>query len=271
MSTRRLILLVLLGLIVLGMLTGIAALLLPRNTLPEELLITIVISGLYALGLLVVFSAGPRMVRTRWVALGGAAASFGGYIVMVWFDNALHWETTDLIVRWSTVALVLAFAMAQRLMLVPLKPRVLPGRVAQRAGLIAGAVTAVMLAGVLTLEDFIWFEELYTRLMGIAAIVAAGGTIGTGIVWFFERKPEHEEPGVLGEGVPVSLTCPRCSGPIEARSNREARCEGCRLKVRVEVDEPRCACGYLLYQLTGDTCPECGKTVPEADRWAAPA
>lgn len=270
MSTRRLILLVLLGLIGLGMLTGIAAVLLPRNTLPEELLITITIAGLYAMGLLVVFSAGPRMVRTRWVALVGAAISFLGYMIMLWFDNAMRWETRDLIIQWSTVALILAFAMTQRLMLVPLRPRVLVGRVAQRAGLIAGAVTALMLAGILVLEDFIWFEELYTRMLGIAAIVAAGGTIGTGIVWFFERKPEHEDPGVLGEGVPVRLTCPRCAGPIEARSNREARCDGCRLRVRVEVDEPRCVCGYLLYQLTGDTCPECGKSVPEAERWAAP-
>lgn len=271
MSTRRLILLVLLGLIGLGMLTGIAALLLPRNTLPEELLITITIAGLYALGLLVVFSTGPRMVRTRWLALLGAAASFVGYEVVLWFDNAIHWETRNTIVSWSTVALVLAFAMTQRLMLVPLRPRVLVGRVAQRAGLIAGAITASMLAAVMVFEDSIPFEELYVRLLGIAAIVAAGGTIGTGIVWFFERKPEHDEPGVLGEGVPISLTCPRCAGPIQARSNREARCEGCRLKVRVEIDEPRCACGYLLYQLTGDTCPECGKSVPEAERWGAPA
>ena len=271
MSMRRLILMVLLGLIGLGMLTGIAVLLLPRNTLPDELLATIAISGLYALGLLVVFSAGARMVRTRWIALAGTAASFAGYMVVLWFEGVLGWQTVERVMRGSTVALVLAFAMTQRLLLVPLKPRVPAGRAARRAGLIAGGVTALMAAWGLVFVDWIWNEELYARLLGVAAIVGAGGTIGAGIVWFFERRPEHDEPGVLGEGVPVRLTCPRCAGPIEARSNREARCGGCRLKVRVEIEEPRCACGYLLYELVGSVCPECGKEVPEADRWAAPA
>jgi rRNA maturation protein Nop10 len=36
----------------------------------------------------------------------------------------------------------------------------------------------------------------------------------------------------------------------------------------VEVEEPRCACGYLLYQLAGDTCPECGRAVAAEDRWS---
>lgn len=271
MSTRRVILFVLLGLIGLGMLTGIAALILPRNTLPDELLITIAVSGLYALGLLLVFSVGARMGRTRWAALIATAVSFVGYMVLIWFDNVIPWPVTDRIARGSTVALVIAFALAQRLMLVPLRPRAMVGRIACRAGLIAGAVCALFICVLLVFNELIEFEELAARLLGVVAIVAAGGTIGAGIVWFFERKPEHEDPGLLGEGVPVRLTCPRCAGPIEARSNREARCEGCRLKVRVEIDEPRCACGYLLYQLTGDTCPECGKSVPEADRWGVPA
>ncbi len=270
MSTRAVLLLVLLGLIGLGMLIGIAAMVLPRNTLPEELLFSIIVSGLYALGLLVVFSVGARMSRTRGVVLAAAALSFAGYMALIWFDGTMGWPASDWVMRVSTTALVVGFALAQRLMLVPLKLRAFPGRLARRAGLISGAITAGLLCALLLFEHLLFDSELFTRLLGVAAIVAAGGTIGAGLVWFFERRPEHDEPGLLGEGVPVRLTCPRCAGTIEARSNREARCDGCRLVVRVEVEEPRCACGYLLYQLTADTCPECGKPIPEGDRWRVP-
>ncbi len=269
MSVRQLLLFILLGLIGLGVLTGIAALVLPRNTLPDELLISIAVSGMYALGLLVVFSAGPRMTRTRWIAIAAAAVSFAGYMTIIWADSLLGWQGSDRLARGSTVALVVGFAMAQRLMLVPLRLRPVPGGLARRAGLIGGAITAGMICAVLIYEDMFGMEELYVRALGVAAIIAAGGTIGAGIVWFFERRPEHEEPGLLGEGVPVETVCPRCRAMIRGRSNRECRCEGCRLKVRVEVEEPRCSCGYLLYQLVGDTCPECGKAVPVGDRWAS--
>lgn len=268
MSVRQVLLFVLLGLIGLGVLTGIAALVLPRNSLPEELLITIAVSGLYALGLLVIFSVGPRMVRTRWAALGAAALSFGGYMVALWADPLMSWDVTDRLMRGSTSALIVGFALVQRLMLVPLALRPFPGGWARRAGLIGGAITGAMLVIMLVFDGMFGHEEFYVRVMGIAAIIAAGGTIGAGIVWFFERRPEHEEPGLLGEGVPVELACPRCGAAIRGRSNRECRCEACRLKVRVEVEEPRCACGYLLYQLAGDTCPECGRAVAAEDRWS---
>ena len=48
-----------------------------------------------------------------------------------------------------------------------------------------------------------------------------------------------------------------------------AKCGSCGLRIRITVEEPRCSCGYLLYRLEGDTCPECGREIPEQDRWAA--
>lgn len=270
MSTRAVLLVVLLGLLGLGVLVGIAAVVLPWNTLPEELLFSIIVAGMYALGLLVVFSVGARMSRTRGLVLAAAALSFVGYMAAIWFDGMMGWTVVEWVHRVSTVVLVAGFALTQRLMLVPLRPRAVTGRVACRAGLITGAITAVLLCVGMLFENLVFDNELFIRLLGVAAIVAAGGTIGAGLVWFFERKPEHADPGLLGEGVPVRLTCPRCAAAIEARSNRDARCDGCRLVVRVEVEEPRCACGYLLYQLTAEICPECGKMIPEGDRWRVP-
>ena len=47
-----------------------------------------------------------------------------------------------------------------------------------------------------------------------------------------------------------------------------ARCAECGLHITISVEEPRCTCGYLLYHLESDQCPECGRTIDEADRWA---
>ncbi|MFG0251941.1 MAG: hypothetical protein ACF8NJ_03610, partial [Phycisphaerales bacterium JB038] len=47
-----------------------------------------------------------------------------------------------------------------------------------------------------------------------------------------------------------------------------SHCQSCGLRIYLEVEEPRCACGYLLYQLQGDRCPECGRLIPWKDRWA---
>jgi hypothetical protein len=35
----------------------------------------------------------------------------------------------------------------------------------------------------------------------------------------------------------------------------------------VVIEEPRCVCGYVLFRMSQETCPECGREVPEADRY----
>jgi hypothetical protein len=38
-----------------------------------------------------------------------------------------------------------------------------------------------------------------------------------------------------------------------------SQCTACGLKLRIEIEEPRCAkCDYLLWQLPQRRCPECG-------------
>lgn len=270
---RRTLLTTALALIGLAMLTGLVAIVAPEGTLPFELLGTIALAGAYALGATVAVSVGPRMRRTRAACLVAAGLSFAGFTLVIWFDGVWPWELTDRLMGLSASALVVALALVQRLAIVPLRPRAPLGRVAQRVGLIGGALLAAMLLAMALMNGTPrWLDEmLFVRLMGAVAVFAVGGTVGAGAVRLIEGKPDHDEPGLLGAGVPVRLNCPRCGTGIEARANREARCEGCRLRVRVEVEEPRCVCGYLLYQLPGDTCPECGRAVAPEDRWSDPS
>jgi hypothetical protein len=65
--------------------------------------------------------------------------------------------------------------------------------------------------------------------------------------------------------IALLLTCPRCSF-TQALTTGLVHCAKCRGALVIEVEEPRCACGYLLYRLQGETCPECGRAI-EPQRW----
>lgn len=66
------------------------------------------------------------------------------------------------------------------------------------------------------------------------------------------------------ESLPDALTlrfkCPRCGADQTLKPGTRA-CGGCHTVLLIEIQEPRCECGYLLYQLHGNTCPECGRIV----------
>jgi predicted RNA-binding Zn-ribbon protein involved in translation (DUF1610 family) len=64
----------------------------------------------------------------------------------------------------------------------------------------------------------------------------------------------------------VQLTCPRCGKPQSLPAGETARCADCRLKIKVEVEEPACPnCGFNLHRLTRPTCPECGFALDTQD------
>ncbi len=68
------------------------------------------------------------------------------------------------------------------------------------------------------------------------------------------------EPGSM-EMLSLFLACPRC-GKKQNVAIGEASCVACDLRISTRIEEPRClSCGYLLYQLTSDRCPECGTTI----------
>lgn len=60
----------------------------------------------------------------------------------------------------------------------------------------------------------------------------------------------------------IKLDCPDCQSALECPSG-PARCSECGLTMMIELEEPRCECGYLLFKLLGATCPECGREIAE--------
>jgi hypothetical protein len=88
-------------------------------------------------------------------------------------------------------------------------------------------------------------------------------------VWVLVRMQSRKRPTTdsVSPGTRLRLTCPRCAAEQELPAGL-VRCGSCRQALLIEVEEPRCACGYLLFRLEGDRCPECGRTIPEAQRWS---
>lgn len=125
-----------------------------------------------------------------------------------------------------------------------------------------------------TAEDLVTLvvsEDWFARALGASAVVALAGTIAQPILVLLARRTAQSSDPRLGDRhLAVEVRCPRCGAMPAIEANTDALCPGCRLSIRVVVDEPRCGCGFLFYRLEAASCPECGSAVPESLRWRAP-
>ncbi|MHC4218156.1 MAG: zinc ribbon domain-containing protein [Planctomycetota bacterium] len=182
----------------------------------------------------------------RWL---GVAASAGAVVLLL----REIWANKGELETWSLFAAASVYvAWANLIMRVPLKP----GQGWLRlATLIAGAATAV-------LSELIIFDydrELVTRGDAAAAILTACGTLALAVLARLNRRVDFEP--MPREMRNITLFCPRCRKK-QSLELGGAECKSCGLRIEVRAEEPRCAqCGYLLYQLTSDNCPECGTPI----------
>jgi hypothetical protein len=109
-------------------------------------------------------------------------------------------------------------------------------------------------------------EQWFFRIIAASAVVIGAGTLAQPVLIRIAGTTPHES-AIRGRRAKVAIGCPRCGAPCEMETNTDGKCAACHLAIRVEVDEPRCACGYLLFGLETASCPECGAAVPESARW----
>lgn len=112
-------------------------------------------------------------------------------------------------------------------------------------------------------------EELFVRGLVALIVLSIAGSLALPVIWLIARLNSGPDSG-MESAVEVALSCPRC-GLEQRLETNGARCGRCKLEIRIRLEEPRCDCGFLLYRFEGDTCPECGRPVPESARWAVPA
>ncbi len=266
---KQVLLWVFLGFIAAAMLAATIAIVLPDRYVSDELMGTIVLVGLYSLAGMIIVAISRDMRWTTLIAFASMAISMFVFISFIWFERHLRGETEEHLFKLGSIALVTGFLFSHRLLIAPIRLHMTWGKVCQRAAQISAAFSGLIIIVGLLNDGFYDWDDAVLRLLGIGLVFAAGASIATGAIAIFGPKAGDDEPGLLGESIEVGLTCPRCDHAQTIRSNRDARCDHCRLKMKVVVEEPRCSCGYLLYQLESDTCPECGKSIDSKDRWIA--
>ena len=109
-------------------------------------------------------------------------------------------------------------------------------------------------------------EQWFGRIVGASAVVIGAGTLAQPVLIRIAGAAPQES-AIRGRRAKVALGCPRCGTRCELETNTDAKCAACQLAIRVEVEEPRCACGYLMFGLETSTCPECGAAIPENLHW----
>ncbi len=202
------------------------------------------------------FKAGDRRYW-RWLGVAASAVAAAMAIAQIW-----HPVTAPAVyfVALSCFAAVVAHASLTLIM------RLVDGQIWVRrltiAAAIAGSASLVWAAAINNLS---WNasssapDDRSIRLSGAFFIIAACGTLALIILGRLNRGVDMEM--VQRELVDISLTCPRCRKSLTLPVG-DASCNNCGLRIHTRIEEPRCAkCGYLLYRLTSDACPECGTPI----------
>ena len=258
-------------------LIGIAVLLLPDLGPTEEILASTALFSAFSLVALccAIVIEKRRLAPVMWAGIAAGAVAMLIWLFLVWFHSMLDWEWEERVARGGGVFSIIACWCAYcGLMSLPRMSHPL-SRTVQWGTIGIWAFFALIWIFALCWEeefellvDYMLGEDLALRLMGVLLILGACGTVVTPILW----RVQALRTAASRESVPIELrmqiVCPRCKTRQDLLTGR-SKCTKCGLRIRITVEEPRCACGYLLYRLEGDTCPECGRKVPEADRWAA--
>jgi hypothetical protein len=188
----------------------------------------------------------------RWIGVAASAVGAGVAGYGVWAD--VH-SGGLAIAAITGVAVVVAHA--NLALACPLKP----GQVWVRwVAILAVIATSVLIDVALYLDSN--SDNAVSRAAGAVGIVAACASLALLIFARLNRKFESIVlPGTAGLPSELSLVCPNCRKK-QTLPVGDAACADCGLRIHTRLEEPRCAsCGYLLYMLRSDRCPECGMPV----------
>lgn len=199
-------------------------------------------------------------------------------VLLLWFEPWSHHSylshvDAELVSKIAGSCLTLGIALAHNgaFSLIRSKSRILLGlKVSVMVGvwLIVGFIFMMAwMEHVFSSNGGFGFYMWYFLLMGLAVLTLLG-TIAVPIAAISRANKETAPVESLGSKLALLLECPKCAKRQELRTGN-VRCGKCGTGLFIEIEEPRCECGYLLYQLQGDTCPECGRPIPAANRWPA--
>jgi hypothetical protein len=241
------------------------AMVLPSSPIGEEVILsgmTLYGMGTCAAALLVNLGCGDKRYF-RWAGVAAAAAATPLFCAYFWGryrdPRTYMWEEDPSYLHAGGMLAVAAVVMAHINLVLMAKLR------RNQQWLQWGTIAASSAAGVMAICA-IWLgrthRETEWALRGTSGmgIVAGCGSLAMIVLTVMNRKIDAAAappPGAL-EATAMDIVCPRCHAAQRVGFG-DSTCHACGLQFSIKVTEPRCAaCGYLLYKLTGDKCPECG-------------
>ncbi len=234
------------------------------------------VSGIFAFlysGLLLIAAVLVRESRLRWFAIAAIAPAVIGFLVAMVLIGTLIWREPHYAVSRTDEYMGLAAAVITLLGLGLMHNAGATCFFIRSAGLrrarvglciaIWGAILPLTSAIIFAIFiDSPWPMAVFglpALLLGLLLLIATSAMPG-----LIRRSNARWEAAreTISEKSELAFTCPTCQAAQRLRSGRRA-CSSCGQNLFIEIEEPRCDCGYLLYQLQSMTCPECGRDVPE--------
>ncbi len=256
LATKRIFLTCLIVSVAGSAVLGITAIIFPRSWyMQDELIVTAIFTGLFSLAAL---AASIPYERGHWPLVSGGGIgliviSFGLTILAVWFPELERSETyIKFVGTISTVG-----GAASYVSLISLARVSKSFRWLRILTLGSGIFLATTIIGMIIVDPSYQASRPWERLIALSAVLAACGSIVVPIAHVLNKVQTAERVETVD--VEMTIICPRCRLE-QAVSSGSSTCQRCKLRFKIEIEEPRCEkCGYLLYRLTSNRCPECGE------------
>lgn len=121
----------------------------------------------------------------------------------------------------------------------------------------AAAVTAGCVVAMVIMTGDSAVHDQFARLAGAAGVVASCASLALLVLMRINTRIAAPtiQMDAIGE---LTVLCAGCGRKQALRVGRSS-CLACHMVYDIRIQEPQCIqCGYSLYNLTSDKCPECG-------------
>lgn len=214
-----------------------------------------------------------QRVFARMVMLPAILFVFLGELVLldlIWYENTIHYKRQEELAQAAAITLIAAGVMIHSGVFAILPKTGMILRIGKLITVAALWCNALFVISILVAVDFFedvlfgsssteWIGWIIISLQLLCLFTASVGTVVVPLLSILSSRKQYRSEW-LRSGVTIAMACPKCEHRQTMRRGSN-RCAACRELIRIELREPRCECGYLLFELKGDTCPECGRAV----------